>query len=261
MTNLPDRWGNHPISAWRTRTIGDLSDLAQARVEAINIVQWLARIANCYVLAEMSAPRINLEFHAQNAAIVTREFAKAIALEMRLPALDLQFREHGEPMPHVFDPEEHSPAELEAWILVELLHRGIETEKFSKDLPYAIPGLMSGDAEDYSPHLCKEGLVRLMALMQDAAAVLNAAALGKSDNDTRVTCVPQTLDLVSPTSSIEKAAGLAFSPGGPESPEPYFYVVGDDASRKGGLAIKASILMAECDPAAAAAKLRNLAFG
>ncbi len=263
MTNSPDRRGNPPVTAWRTQTIGDLSDLAQARVEAINVVQWLARIANSYVFQSTPERRISLEFRAHDAVIVTPQFVKAIALETRLPGLELQFLDNGEPMPHVFDPEEHSPAEIEAWILVELLHRGIDREKFTKELPYAIPGLMSGDAEDYSPQLCREGLVCLTGLMQDAAAVLDAAAGGKTDREPCVSCLPQTLDLVSPANSIEKPAHFGFSPGGPDSSEPYFYVVdaGDGSGCKRSLAVEASIIIAERNPAAAAAKLRNLAFG
>ena len=58
---------------------------------------------------------------------------------MRLPTLEMQFHEHGKPVPHILDPEEHSPAEVEAWMLVELLHRGVDREKFSKTLPYSNP--------------------------------------------------------------------------------------------------------------------------
>ena len=46
MTNLLDRPDDPPAMKWQTRTIGDLSELAQARAEAINVAQWLARIAN-----------------------------------------------------------------------------------------------------------------------------------------------------------------------------------------------------------------------
>lgn len=258
MTNLLDRPDDPPAMKWQTRTIGDLSELAQARAEAINLAQWLARIANSYVAASNPEERIRLEFRPHDATIATGEFDKAIALEMRLPMLELQFLENGKPMPHVFDPEEHSPAEVEAWLLVELLHRGIDREKFSKELPYAIAGLMSGDAEDYSPQLCRPGLICLTALMRDAAAVLKTAAPSKGGDQASIACLPQNLNLVVPSNS----GSFAFSPGDAERPEPYFYQrSGSIISGGGNLTIRAAALMAECDPMAAAMKLRDLALG
>ena len=254
MTSSPDR---SSATKWRTRTIGDLSELAQARVEAINIVQWLARIAHSYVSTDTPARRIHLEFRLDDAAIITGEFNKAIALELRLPMLELQFIEHGKPAPHLFNPEEHSPAELEAWILVELLHRGIDRDRFSKTLPYTVPGLLSGDAEDYSPQLCGPGLAQLTSVMQDAAATLNAAT---DQARSSVTCLPQNLNLVAGPDFAADKNVFAFSPGEAASPEPYFYLRrGSDGNRE-GLTIKASVLLAEPDPAAAALKLKRFAL-
>jgi hypothetical protein len=237
--------------------IGDLSELAQARGEAINVVQWLARIANSYVSAETPTRRTQLEFRVDDAAVVTGEFDKAVALELRLPTLELQFLERGRPAPHVFDPEEHSPAELEAWILVELLHRGIDRDKFSKALPYTVPGLLSGDAEDYSPQLCRQGLMTLASVMQDAAAVLNCI---NRNGGGSITCLPENLNLVDrPESAAEKDA-FAFSPGDAASPEPHFYLRDGSQQNRGGLKIKVATLMTEPDPAAAALKLKRLAL-
>lgn len=257
MTNSLDRPDDSPAMKWQTRTIGDLSELAQARVEAINVAQWLTRIANSYVAAGTPEQRTRLEFRPYDAAIATGTFDKAIALEMRLPTLELQFIENGKPMPHVFDPEEHSPAEVEAWLLVELLHRGIDREMFSKELPYTVAGLTSGDAEDYSPQLCGPGLIRLTALMRDAATVLKAAAPSTGGGQASIVCLPQNLNLVAPSDS----GIFAFSPGDAESPEPYFYRRGGSNGGGNSSTIKAAALMAECDPMAAATKLRNLALG
>jgi hypothetical protein len=256
MTNSLDRPDDSPAMKWHTRTTGDLSELAQARVEAINVAQWLARIANSYVAGSTPEQRIRLVFRPHDAAITTSTFDKAIALEMRLPMLELQFLESGKPMPHVFDPEEHSPAEVEAWLLVELLHRGIDRGMFSKELPYTIAGLMSGDAEDYSPQLCGPGLIRLTSLMRDAAAVLKAAAPTKAVDQASIACLPQNITFVSPSES----GSFAFSPGDAESPEPYFYRRSGSSSGAGNLTIKAAALMAERDPMAAAMKLRDLAL-
>jgi hypothetical protein len=252
MTNLakaPARTGAAP---WKSTSTMDLSELAQARVEMINLVQWPARVANSYV-SDDQAERTALQFHVGDAAFVTRSFEDNFALGIRLPTLQMQFLEGGTPTPHVFDPEEHSPAEAEAWILIELLHRGVDRSKFSTRLPYTIPGLMSGDAEDYSPQACQTGLTQLAALFQDAAAILEAAALVEGA-ETDMVCDPATLDLQ--TGSSRQGHRLGFAPGDAQHAEPYFYVCAEPGSRRP--VVTAAALISESDPVAAAAKLRRL---
>jgi hypothetical protein len=238
----------------------DLTEFVRARSEAINLVQWPARVASSYVTSGAPERRTDLEFRAANAAFVTRRFADGVALEMRLPDLHLQFLHNGKAMPHVFDPQERSPAEAEAWILVELLHRGIDREKFSKKLPYTIPGLLAGDAEDYAPQACRKGLIQLTDWFVKAAAVLEAGArpLDKAE----VICLPQTLDLVLAPLSGASSIPLGFSPGDTENPEPYFYTGGgvNPASPKPPRAIvSGSKLLAQGDALRAAATLLKMA--
>ena len=213
----------------------------KAREQTLNVVQWLARVANSYVAAGLPQDRVALYF-APNGAFVTKTFDRDIALEMRLPSLEMQFQERGRPMPHILDPEEHSPAEVEAWLLVELLHRGLDRDKFSKALPYTIKNLMSGDAEDYSPQACAPGLAQLTAWFRAAASVLS--------NDGRVVCLPQTLMLVATSGNGTPAAG--FSPGDGQHDEPYFFVAtGNGGKRR---LLTASELSSEKHPAAVAAQ-------
>jgi hypothetical protein len=218
--------------------------LAKARREAINLTQWLARIANSYVPAEKQEERLTLQFCASRTAFVTGTFGDQLALEMRLPSLQMQFLENGRPVPHIFDPEEHSPANVEAWLLVELLHRGIDRSKFSKELPYHVPDLLSGDAEDYSPRSCVEGLSLLAGWFRNAASILESAAGGTAE----VVCWPQYLSLTCRAAS--KATDFGFSPGDAEHPEPYLYIT---PRLPGPRSIfPASALLAERDPIAAA---------
>jgi hypothetical protein len=265
MTNSPDRNG-----ASSAIVCEDLAELARARREAINLVQWPARVANSYVTSSASERRTDLEFCTADNAFVTQQFADGAALEMRLPDLRLQFLHNGKPVPHVFDPQERSPAEAEAWILVELLHRGIDREKFSKKLPYAIPGLLTGDAEDYAPQACREGLSQLTAWFGKAAAVLEAAARARGLDKANIICLPQTLDLVftplggakSGAKSGVKFIPLGFSPGDTENSEPYFYT-GDAATSASPKAPRAIVsgskLLAQGDAAHAAATLLKMA--
>jgi hypothetical protein len=231
---------------WRALEIGDRQALAKAQTLTFNIVQWLARMANSYVADRAPEDRVLLEFRGADAAFVTKTLKNGQALEMRLPSLEMQFLENGQPNPHILDPEEHSPAEAEAWLLVEMLHRGIDRSKFSKKLPYSVPDLMSGDADDYSPLECQQGLAQLAVWFQNAAAVLEAAAGSKA----KIVCSPQTLSLYS-ASKPE----FGFSPGDAQSAEPHFYKRASNGAAGGKRSIlTASKLMTEADPAAAAVR-------
>jgi hypothetical protein len=233
---------------WPAIEVGDREPLGRARTEAINLVQWLARIANSFVSGGTPEERILLEFRADDVAFVTQLFDRDIAVEIRLPSLEMQFLEGGRPMPHIFDPEDHSPAEVEAWLLVELLHRGLDRTGFSKNLPYSVPNLMTGDAEDHSPQACRQGLTQLAAWFRNAAAILAAAdGTGKA----RVVCLPQTLNLICLSGRGSEAA-FGFSPGDARFPEPSFYLGAADGRQRAILT--ASQLAAETDPAAAATR-------
>jgi hypothetical protein len=241
---------------------GDLTELARARNEAINLVQWPARVACSYVTSGVPERRTDLDFRLADTAFVTRQFADSVTLEMRLPDLHLQFLHNGKAVPHIFDPQERSPAEAEAWILVELLHRGIDREKFSKKLPYVIPGLLTGDAEDYAPQACRQGLIQLTGWFGKAAAVLQAAARTHGLDKADIICLPQTLDLVLAPLSGAKSITLGFSPGDTENPEPYFYTHGaanDTSSNPPRAIVSGSKLLAQGDAVRAAATLLRMA--
>jgi len=264
MTNSPDRNGASGAIERSNFASDDLTELARARSEAINLVQWPARVAYSYLTSGVPERRTDLEFRAADAALVTRQFADGVALEMRLPDLHLQFLQNGRPMPHVFDPQERSPAEAEAWILVELLHRGIDREKFSKKLPYAVLGLLTGDAEDYAPQACRKGLIQLTDWFGKAAAVLEAGAHARGVHEVHIICLPQTLDLTLAPLSGAKSIQLGFSLGDTENPEPYFYAGGEPnptSSKPPRAIVSGSKLLAQSDPAGAAAMLLKMAAG
>jgi hypothetical protein len=241
---------------------GECAALESARKEALNIVQWLARVALSYVTDGDPARRIDLDFRAADAALVTKSFADGVALQMRLADLRLQFLHNGKPVPHVFDPQERSPAEAEAWILVELLHRGIDREKFSKSLPYAVPGLLTGDAEDYAPQACRDGLMELAKWFGKAAAVLKEAARACGADRPTVICRPQTLDLALAPLPGAKPPSLGFSLGDAQHAEPYFYVADQPISHSAEAErqiVSAAKLIAQDDIAQAAAALLKIA--
>jgi hypothetical protein len=106
-------------------------------------------------------------------------------MELRLPELTLQFLEDGKPVEHEFLMEGRSPAQVEAWVLVELLHRGLDRGRFSKDLPYDIPHAMAGDGVEYSPDFREGELKKILDWFTAAADLLKKAgrdAETKEDN-------------------------------------------------------------------------------
>jgi hypothetical protein len=266
MTNSLERDGVIPGPAKRNSFSGSESAaLESARKEALNIAQWLARIALCYVTDGDPARRIDLEFRAADAALVTKAFADSVALEMRFPDLRLQFLQHGKPVPHVFDPQERSPAEAEAWLLVELLHRGIDRERFSTNLPYAVSGLLTGDAEDYAPQACRDGLMELAEWFGKAAAALKETARAYGADKAAVICRPQSLDLALATlPGANTLPSLGFSLGDAQHALPYFYAAGEPTPGSAKVERKilsAAKLIAQGDIPQAAASLLRLVAG
>ena len=226
MTNFPDQDVLTGGQATGNPSGDEFVELERAHKEALNVVQWLARMACSYVTTGDPERRVDLDYRAAEAALTTKTFAEDMALEMRFPDLHLQFLHNGKPAPHVFDPQERSPAEAEAWILVELLHRGIDREKFSKELPYSIPNLLTGDAEDYAPQACRSGLTQLAGWFDKAASVLREAVRSRGTDRPVIICLPRTLDLAVAPPVGAKLPPLGFSIGDTEHPEPYFYAAG-----------------------------------
>ena len=233
------------VPVWEDIPEAGEKEFALARTETLNLAQWLARIANSYVARKLPEERVVLEFRSGNPAFVTQEFENCLALELRLAGLEMQFSEHGRPVPHIFDPEEHSPAKVEAWLLVELLHRGVDRSKFSKKLPYTVPNLMSGDAEDHSPLACGNGLMRLSVWYRNAASVLSSASRGS-----KILALPETLALVYESNGAPETK-CGFSIGG-EAAEPHFFVKSENGKKTGVLS--ASQLEKEGNPGLAAAQ-------
>jgi hypothetical protein len=266
MTNSPDRGivsgGQAEATSSEGKSSGsEFTELERARNEALNVVQWLARVACSYVTNGDPERRLDLDYHAVEAAVVTKNFADGVALEMRLPDLHLQFLHNGKPAPHVFDPQERSPAEAEAWILVELLHRGIDREKFSKQLPYSVPGLLTGDAEDYAPGACRSGLTELAGWFDKAASVFTEAMRLPGAEKPVVSCLPRTLDLAVAAPAGAKRPLLGFSFGDTQHSEPYFYAAGPANSPKvERRTMSAAKLLAATDIAETAALLTKLAL-
>jgi hypothetical protein len=215
-------------ASWRPVGKLDPALLGRGRSLMLNVAQWPARVANSYVAGPTWIDRMYLEWDAAAGTLVTPRFDRDLAIGLDLATLQMWFLEQRRRVPHTFDPEGCSPAQAEAWILVELLHRGVEQTRFSKALPYEVPELMSGDAEAYSPQSCAAELCELAAWYHNARLNLLAAAKQVGVAAPHITCNPQDLTL---TCRVEVGSGqpssqtveLGFSPGRHAADDPHFY--------------------------------------
>ncbi|MBA2125605.1 hypothetical protein DLM45_05120 [Hyphomicrobium methylovorum] len=166
-----------------------IDSLRDAFSQSHNAVQWLARMVRSFRSVN-AGEDVALHWDDERKAFVTDEFAEGLKMELRLPELTLQFLEHGQPVKHELQMEGRSPAQVEAWLLVELLHRGLDRSRFSKDLPYDIPNAMAGDNVEYSPEFREGELKKILAWFTAAADLLKNIARkssGKDDDPSRLT--------------------------------------------------------------------------
>lgn len=150
----------------------DLVRFCEARNQAQNVAQWLARMASSF--SDFGGPPNpgGLFWIDGAQSITTPEIAPDTTLEMRLPELWMQFSEGGRLVPHRFEVEEKSSAEIEAWLRVEMLHRNFDREKFSTALPYHWSKLMTGDEKKYAPESLATELQLLTDYFRGASIIL-----------------------------------------------------------------------------------------
>jgi len=215
------------------RPVGDINprELGKARHLARNGAQWLARIARSYIEPAADDTHTCLSWEDEGNALVTQEISPGLVLELRMPELVLQFKEEGKRVSHQFVMDDSSPAKVEAWLLVELLHRGVDRDRLSKDLPYKIPGLMTGDAVNYSTDPAKDELRELSRWYANAASVFGQVrdtyAVPEA-GPSLIRCWPHhlNLDVVFHRNGgkHDRSIRVGMAPGDGYYDEPYFYV-------------------------------------
>lgn len=149
--------------------------LRDAFSQTHNAIQWLACMVRSFRNVS-SGHDIVLNWDEKRNAFGTEEFIDGLKMELRLPELTLQFLENGKPVQHELQMEGRSPAQVEAWVLVELLHRGVDRRRFSKDLPYDIPNRMVGDSVEYSPEFRGGELKQIAGWFAEATDLLKHLA-------------------------------------------------------------------------------------
>ncbi len=214
-----------------------------ARRQAHNALHWLARLANTYIEADDENRHVELVWDNRSTSLHTKSFGPGVTVEVRLPALEMQFCENGKPAPHVLALDERTPAHVEAWVLVELLHRGIDRDRFSKALPYPAKDLMLGDHEEHEAEAFHDELNALNGWVLNAVTALVelrheiARESGVDASKIPIVCWPQTFQLGIETSISPASDGdtlrIGLSAGDALRPQPYFFVGTSEQALKG----------------------------
>lgn len=211
----------------------DPQRLAQAYMQLHSATQWLARVGASY---SQGGNRNKVALWWSNTGrISTPSFDSELGLELRIPDFAMQFTENGTPSHHQIELEERSPAHVEAWILIELLHRGADREKFSKSLPYEVSGLMSGDGVEFSRDEYQPEFAELTSRFQNAASIIMSAC-DRHDMKEPIRLWPQNMSieiLACPRSGKKSPMPelvFGFAHKNSDLKEPFYYIAHRDGN-------------------------------
>lgn len=205
---------------WATIATLDPERGGEARLQFQSALQWIARLERSFT-EPASGDDVALSWRDGRDAIATRRFGDGVEVEMRVEDLAMRFTEHGASSSHMLELDEHTPAHVEAWILIELLHRGLDRDRFSKALPYDVSDMMSGDAVEFSPSEHRDELQALGGAVRAAAAAIARAGA----RDVAVSARELSLE------GEADGRRLGFTLGAGRGAEPSFYIVGADGRR------------------------------
>ncbi len=226
----------------------DLSKLTganykRARYEAHNAVFWMARGAHSYLEAEDDNRHIELEWQKDSNTLRTKIFCENLQVELSLPELEMYFCEDGKKVKHSFWFDDRTPAYVEAWYLVELLHRDKDQSKFSATLPFHSKDFFLGDTEEHdAPALAAE----LQAL--NVCFIKSADILAKVNSDlianahvvsieTPIVCKPEHFTLgfeVCLDARTGRNIAIGLNTGDDLRPSPFFFVTSNRTNKHQG---------------------------
>ena len=148
--------------------------------QAHSAIQWLTRLSNSYAELKPENAHLILRWDEDNSAIVSQAIAPGTTVELQPHKFLLQFRQNGTATPHAVTLDDTTSARVEAWCLIELLHRELDRDRLSKDLPYNVDALMNGDSEDFETFGQEDVFEQFGVLIAGAATMLKSAGQGSA---------------------------------------------------------------------------------
>ena len=220
-------------SQWPSVNIFDTKQFRQARIEAHNALFWMARGANSFLDAAPNNEHLSLFWHKDSNNFRTRSFDGDLQIGLSIPELEIFFCENGEKVRHSFWFDDRTPAYVEAWYLVELLHRDRDRSKFTIELPFESKDFFLGDTEEHDAPAVAGELKAMHDCFIIAENILSQVQQNLTDGDDAVSeigsisCKPEnfTLSFEISTKSADQANVLVgMSLGDDLRPAPFFFV-------------------------------------
>jgi hypothetical protein len=217
---------------WKPLKHIDFATLRQARLQAHDAAQWLARSARAYIDPQPDDSHTSLEWDDGLDGFTTQALKKHIRLGLLIPDLALALIDDGR-ITQSFALDGRSEAEARAWLGEQIEALGLPPGTLDTPLPYELPEHAFGQEGRYSRAGLAEALTELAAWYANGAAMLGAIRQRLIDRGLpapAVRCWPHHFDLDCLTVIGHGAAyavptmGAGFSPGDHYYDEPYFYI-------------------------------------
>lgn len=233
LTTIEDKNSLHMHDLWPESAIFQTTQYRDARVEAHNALFWMARSAHSFLDPTAENRHLSLFWHKDNNDFRTRVLVDGLQIGLYLPDLELYFCENEEKAPHSFWLDDRTPAFIEAWYLVELLHRHIDQEKFSTSLPFESNSMLMGDTQEHSASVFKTELAAINFCIIKAVDLLQKVANCLSEHDNfsikqgQISLEPEAFTVVLRANlsfCLEKTLLVGFSVGDHLRPAPFFFI-------------------------------------
>jgi hypothetical protein len=211
------------MSTWRPLRPLDRARFGAARLQAYHAVQWLARGARAYVLAQPDDIHTNLGWDDAFGGLVTHASPHGGRLGLRVADLTLApLGPDGTPS-DTFALDGRRDADVHDWLGRKASARGLDPRKLDAALPYELPA-RPGDAYTVDA----DALGQLATWFSNANATLCAIRdqiVARKLDAPPVRCWPHHFDLDTlVTVAPGRTTGVGFEPGDDYYDEPYFYV-------------------------------------
>ena len=226
---------------WPDQKIFETSEYKKARFEAHNALFWMARCAHSFLEARDDQKHMDLLWQSESKSFRTKIFDDDLQIGLYLPDLELYFCEDGIKVPHSFWLDDRTPAYVEAWYLVELVHRDRDRSKFSIDLPFESVNMLMGDTKDHNASAVAVELDALQKCLEKAAylfvkvyqSLLKSGYIVESTNP--ITLKPESFSLILSFESAKpkgNVISIGLSAGDDLRPSPFFFTTTDSINSK-----------------------------
>ncbi len=219
---------------WRPLRGVDARRLKDARLQAHDAVQWLARAARAYIPPQRDDGHTSLQWKDGLDGFITQPFADGARLSLQINTLTLALHDGAEATRiRSLSLAGRSDTQARGWLGKQLTLRSLDAQALDAPSPYQIPESAVARGASYEFTGSADALMELAAWYANAAFLLGRVQvqmIGRKLAAQPVRCWPHHFDLATltmlPMRNPDTAGyiGVGFSPGDEYYDEPYFYV-------------------------------------